>query len=175
MKSVQSNNHKKPLLFLYSILIIFVLTLVVFPVDAADEDTVTATVTVQNISVSVSDGAVAYGILALNTSAGTNGSDTQTAENDGNVTVDLNIRGSNTADWTLAGSNGANQYIHRFCTTTCGTAPTNYTALTTSYATLTSGVTPSGTQTFDLYITTPTSTVSYLQQNANITVQAVLP
>lgn len=147
----------------------------VFQVYSADEASVTATVTVQNISVSVADGAVSYGTLAVNTSAGTNGSDTQTATNDGNVTADLNIRGQNTAAWTLSGTAGANTYIHRFCTTSCASPPTSYTPLTTSYQTLASAVTASGTQTFDLYITTPTSSSSYTAQNVDVTVQAVLP
>lgn len=151
------------------------LGLLALPVTAADTASVTATVTVQNISVSVSDGSVAYGTLALNSSAGTNGTDTQTATNDGNVTVDFNIRGYDTAAWTLAGTNGANQYVHRFCTTSCASAPTNYTALTTSYQTLAASKATSATQTFDLHITTPTSTATYAQQSADVLVQAALP
>ena len=165
--------------FVVSLLLIF-LSLgsslnVMFQVYSADEASVTATVTVQNISVSVSDGTVTYGTLAVNTSAGTNGSDTQSATNDGNVTADLNIRGQNTAAWTLAGTVGANQYVHRFCTTSCASPPTSYTALTTSYQTLASGVTATNSQTFDLYITTPTSSSSYVAQSVDVTVQAVLP
>lgn len=149
--------------------------LLVLPVFAADTDSVTATVTVQNISVSVADGSVAYGTLPLNSSAGTNGSDTQTATNDGNVTIDLNIRGYDTAAWTLSGTNGANQYVHRFCTTSCASPPTSYTALTTSYQTLATNKTAASDQTFDLHITTPTSTSTYDQQSADVLVQAVLP
>jgi hypothetical protein len=151
------------------------LCLLVLPVFAADTASVTATVTVQNISVSVSDGSVAYGTMALNSSAGTNGTDTQTATNDGNVTVDFNIRGYDTAAWTLAGSNGANQYVHQFCVSSCASAPTGYTALTTNYQTLAASKTASATQTFDLYITTPTSTSTYDQQSADVLVQAALP
>lgn len=165
---------KKRLFSLFS-LAFFLFASIIVPVYAADTAAVTATVTVQNISVAVSDGSVAYGTLSLNTSAGTNGTDTQTATNDGNVTADLNIRGQNTAGWTLAGTAGANQYVHRFCTATCGTPPTNYTALTTSYQTLAASVATSGTQTFDLHITTPTSTASYTQQSVDVTVQAALP
>lgn len=142
------------------------------PVQAATTATVTATVTVQNVSVTVSDGTVAYGTLALNTSSGTNGSDTQTATNNGNVAEDLLIKGQNTASWTLGGTAGANQYIHRFCTSSCASAPTNYTALTTSNQTLSSAVASSGTATFDLYITTPTSSASYTQQSVDITITA---
>ncbi len=144
-------------------------------VFAATTGTVAATVTVQNVSVTVSDGTVAYGTLALNTSAGTNPTDTQTATNNGNITEDLNIKGSNSANWTLGGTANTDQYVHKFCTATCGSAPTNYTALTTSYQTLATGKAASGTQTFELYITTPTSSTNYTQQSVDVTVQAVAP
>lgn len=141
---------------------------------AANTATVTSTVTVQNVSVSVSSGTVSYGTLATNTSAGTNGSNTQTVTNAGNVAEDFNLKGQNSANWTLAGSAGTDAYSHKFCTSTCGSAPTNYTALTTSYAALGSGnVAASGTQTFDLYITTPTSSSVFTQQSVDVIVQAV--
>ncbi len=142
---------------------------------AATTATVTATVTVQNISVSVSvsDGAVVYGTLGTNTSADTNPADTQIATNNGNVTEGFNISGQNSVAWTLAGIAGADTYVHKFCTATCGNPPTNYTALTTSYQTLATAVAPSGTKTFDLYITTPTSSSSFTQQSVSVTVQAV--
>jgi len=167
------NNFRQ--LIATSTALFFMSFVVLFPVYAADTAEVTATVTVQNISVSVADGTVAYGILALNSSEDTNPGDTQTATNDGNVTVEFNIQGQDSANWTLAGTAGANQYVHRFCTSSCGTPPTNYTALTTSYDTLAASVAPAGNQTFDLSITTPTSTASYAQQNVDVTVQAALP
>ncbi len=142
---------------------------------AADTATVTATVTVQNISVSVSDGEVSYGTLAVNTSQDTtsgNLNDSQTATNDGNVTENFNIKGQDSAAWTLASSAGADQYVHEFCTSNCDTSPT-WTALTTDYQTLATGIEASGTQVFDLKITTPTSTSSYDEQSVDVTVQAV--
>ena len=142
---------------------------------AADTATVTATVTVQNISVSVSDGEVSYGTLAVNTSQDTtsgNLDDSQTATNDGNVTENFNIKGQDSAAWTLASSAGADQYVHEFCTSNCDTSPT-WTALTTDYQTLATGIEASGTQVFDLKITTPTSTSSYDEQSVDVTVQAV--
>lgn len=142
------------------------------PVKAATEATVTATVTVQNISVSVTDGTVAYGTLGLNSSLGTNAAQTQTATNDGNVLTDLLIKGQDTAAWTLQAAAGANQYVHRYCVATCGTAPTNYTALTLNNQTLSNDLAVSGNQTFDLYLTTPTSSASYTQQSVNVTVTA---
>lgn len=159
--------------FVWSLTVVF---LSVGMTQAADTDSVSATVTVQNISLSVADGSVSYGTLATNSSANTTSpSDEQTITNDGNVTIDVNIRGADTAAWTLAGTAGANAYIHRFCTATCGTYPTNYTIMTTSYAELATGVAAAGTQALHLGITTPTSSVSYTQQTADVTVQAVLP
>jgi len=145
-------------------------------VDAADTGTVNATVTAQNISVSVADGTVAYGVLAVNSSKSTTTTDLndlQTATNGGNVAENFNIKGSNSAAWTLAATPGAEQYTHKFCTTSCTTPPTNYTALTTNYQTLGTAIATSGTKTFDLQITTPTSTATYTAQTVDVTVQAV--
>lgn len=145
---------------------------------AATTGTVGATVTVQNVSVSVTDGTVAYGSMALNATASTRSPvDLQTATNNGNVTEQFNIKGmdatGSTQTWVLAATAGSAQYIHGFCVATCTTPPTSYTALTTSYATLAASVVASGTQTFDLYINTPTATTDYTQHTADVTVQAV--
>ena len=165
--------QSKILLFLF---VVFNLTTFVFAklTYASSTDTVTATVTVQNISVSVTDGTVAYGTLAVNTSTGTNASDTQTASNDGNITEDFNIKGQNSASWTLDSSNATeDHYIHRFCSASCGSPPTSYTALTTNYQTLANDVSSRGNQTFDLYVTTPQTSTVYTQQSVDVMVQAV--
>ncbi len=146
----------------------------VFQAGAASEGTVAATVTVQNISVSVTDGTVAYGTLGTSASADTNPADTQTATNNGNITENFNIRGQNSANWTLGATAGADTYVHKFCKLTCGTPPTNYTALTTSNQTLATSVATSGTQTFDLEISTPTTSTNYTQQSVDVTVQATI-
>ncbi|KKT34691.1 MAG: hypothetical protein UW23_C0031G0015 [Candidatus Collierbacteria bacterium GW2011_GWA1_44_12] len=152
---------------------LFVSVLVFVPIVlATDTATVTATVTVQNISVSVSPGTVTYGTLANNASADTNPAATQTATNNGNVAEDFFIKGVNTADWTLAGTAGSDQYVHKFCVATCGTPPTNYTALTINDSALATAVATSGTQTFDLEITTPNPSTVYTEQSPNITVTA---
>ena len=60
-----------------------------------------------------------------------------------------------------------------FSVATCTTPPTNYTALTTSYVALGAGnVAVSGTQTFDLYINTPTATTDYTEHTVDVTVLA---
>jgi hypothetical protein len=124
------------------------------------------------VSVSISDGTITYGTLSSNSSQDTTASglnDTQTATNDGNVSETFNIKGQNSAAWTLAATNGADQYIHEFSTD----GGTNWIALSTSYQTLATGVASSGTQDFDLKITTPTSTSSYSQQSVDVTVSAI--
>src|SRR5579872_6587847 len=74
-------------------------------VFATGTGVVAATVTVQNVSVSVSSGTVAYGTLATNTSLTTLAApglnDQQTATNNGNVPEDFSINGQNSANWTL--------------------------------------------------------------------------
>lgn len=150
------------------------LTLILSPIVIAQTDTVTATVTAQNVSVSVADGAVAYGTVSTSSTEDTttNGvDDSQTATNDGNVTEDLTIRGWDTTNWTLGGTAASETYTHKFCTSTCDSSP-SWTALTTSYQTLADDVSSSGTQVFDLQIGTPTSTSNYTEQSADVTVMA---
>lgn len=159
-------------LFLLSLSLLITSFIFAGVVRAASEGIVAATVTVQNISVSVTDGTVAFGTLANNASAGTNGTDTQTATNDGNITEVFNIKGQVSAGWTLGATAGSNIYVLQFCTATCTTPPTSYTALTTSYQTLAASVTTNDTQTFDLYITTPNPSTVYTEQSVNVTVQA---
>ncbi len=148
-------------------------------VKAATTATVTATVTVQNIAVSVSDGSIGYETLGQNSTqntlpAGVN--DMQTATNDGNITSTINIKGQNSANWTLAGTAGSDTYTHHFCNDTdddCTTPLTNYTALTTSYQTLKASVAESGTVDFQLQINTPNPSTVFTQQSVDVTVQAV--
>ncbi len=146
---------------------------------AATTAAVTATVTAQNISLAVTDGSISYGTLGLDSSkstlsAGLN--DQQTATNNGNIAEDFTIKGQNAVTWILDTVNTTqDHYIHKFCTATCGTeaSPTNFTALTTSYAPLGAGnVATSGTQTFDLRITTPQTSSVYTSQSVDVTVQA---
>ncbi len=150
-----------------------------FQAHSADTASVTATVTVENISVSVSDGTIAYGTLGQNSTTSTVagiGNDMQVATNDGNVTENLNIKGQNSASWTLAGAAGADEYVHRFCNDTdldCSAPVANYTALTTNYQTLDTSIAPAGTVNFQLHINTPNPSSVYVQQSVSVTVQAV--
>ncbi len=133
-----------------------------------------------NVSVSVSDGVVTYGTMPANTSKSTlDLSDMQTATNNGDVTENFNIKGTDATGggctWTLVATNGSNQYIHQFCNDTsydCSSPPTNYTALTTDYQSLATGIPVSGTVDFQLRITVPTESSCYGEQSVNVTIQA---
>lgn len=152
---------------------------------AASTGTVAATVTPQNISVSVTDGTVAYGTVDVSSSKDTTSggvNDSQTATNDGNVAEDFNIKSTDATGgttWTLAGTVGADQYKHSFCTTgggspdPCDATPT-WTAMTTSYQALGTNISSSGTKKFDLKLDTPSSVSDYVQKSITVTVQAVI-
>lgn len=154
---------------------------------AATTGTVAATVTPQNISVAVTDGSVAYGTMDLSSSKDTTSggvNDTQTATNDGNVAEDFNITSSNASGgttWTLAGTIGANQFKHSFCTAgggspdPCDATPT-WNAITTAgnYQSLGTNIAASGTAKFDLKLDTPSSSTDFVQKSITVTVQAVI-
>jgi hypothetical protein len=166
-----SKKSLKPLFLLLSLITVLLLVFNL-SVLAADTASVTATVTVQNISVTVSDGTVAYGTLGQNATKNTcTLVDTQTATNNGNVTENFNIKGQASTNWTLGATAGSNIYTHKFSTATCPTF--TGTALTTAYQTLATGKAVNGTQTFDLEINTPNPSTVYTQQSVDVTVQAV--
>lgn len=142
-------------------------------VQGAPEASVGATVTVQNISVAVADGTVTYGTMAVNTTKSTlvgELNDLQTATNNGNVTENFNIRGTDSGTWTLGAVAGSNVYVHKFSTDS-GAA---WTALTLANQTLATAKAVGGTQTFDLQITTPTVSADYIEHSVNVTVQATI-
>lgn len=164
---------------------IFVLFFMIFflglaSITGAAEDSVTTTVTVQNIALSITDeqapdASVSYGTLgtsASQTTLTTGVNDTQTITNDGNVNEDFDLKGANTGTWTLASSIGVeDEYKHDWCTSDCEGTPT-WTALTTGYVQIATGVASSGTQDFDLRMNTPSSTTVYTEQTATVWVQA---
>lgn len=164
-----------------------ILFLILFPFNftahALDNAAVTATVTVQNISVSLttsagSDTQIAFGTIAPNslkdttTNATTGVNDSVTATNQGNINEKLQIKGANSTSWTLGASQGAETFTLKTCVTTCDTSPSWSTALTTSYSDLAASVAPSGTVDFDLQLGAPTSTSTYTSQSIAITVLA---
>jgi hypothetical protein len=143
---------------------------------AADTGVVTATVSAQNIAVSVTDGTVTYGTLGMGSSANTTSTggnhDSQTAQNTGNISESLNIKGQDSTAWTLQATAGSEQYTHKFCITNCDTTPV-WGSLSIGYTTLATGIGVTASQAFDLMIGTPTVTTNYDSQSVNVTVQAV--
>lgn len=152
----------------------------------ADTADVTATVTAQLVSVSVSDGSVVYGTMELSTAQSTalgdddSLDDTQTATNDGNVNVDLSIRSSDAASggtlWELAASAGSDEFTHEFCTSDCDSSPTwvGFNIDNATYSTIASDVIPTGSQAFDLRLGTPSFSSDSVEHTVTITVLAAL-
>ena len=98
------------------------------------------------------------------------------------MTENFNIKGQDATGggctWTLAATNGSDQYVHQFCNDTdldCSSPPTNYIALTTTYQALDTGIAVSGTVQIQLRLTTPNPSSCYGQQSVNVTIQAVQP
>lgn len=142
---------------------------------ALNTATVTATVTVQNISLSVADGVIVYGTLASNTTKSTcttELNDLQTVTNNGNVAETFNIKGQNSVNWTLAALAGTDQYVEKFVNVACSTWSLG-TALTTVYATLASNIAASGTTNLNLQINTPNPSTVFTSQSVDVLLQAV--
>lgn len=157
-----------------SIVIVAMLGVTLGIPSVADETaTVTATVRAQNISVNVTDGTVSYGAVAVNSNKSTLAgelNDTQNAVNNGNIVENFNIKGQDSANWTLEAATGTDAYKHQYSTTSGSV----WSAMSTSsYATLGTSVALNATTTFDLRICTPSTSNSYATQTVSVTVQAV--
>ncbi len=122
-----------------------------------------------SITLEPGSGTVTYGLVA--TSKDTTGAEnqTQTVRNNGNVNVDIDIKGQNSANWTLGASAGDATYKHEWCTSDCDGTPT-WNAVTTTFDSdfLATNVAPDGTQAFDLKVTVPTSNQGTSQQNVDV-------
>jgi len=140
---------------------------------SANEDGVTATVTAREISLTVEDGSISYGSLDLSTATSTLAAgidDMQTVTNTGSVAEDFNIKGTDSTDWTLAGSIGSEEYKHEFSTST----GSSWDALTLDYQALDTDVASAATTSLDLQITVPSATTHFTVQSLDVTVQATL-
>jgi hypothetical protein len=163
----------KSFISILSIIDLLVIMMIGPSVLASDTASVSATVTVQNISVSVSDGSINYGTLAVGASKSTcDLNDTQTVTNTGNVAETFNVMGSTSTDWSLGSSPASETYVHKFSSSTC---PVTWggTALTLAYQTLVTNVATSATSTLNLQVTTPSATVHFTPETFTVTVQAV--
>jgi len=152
-------------------------------VRADETGTVTATVTAQSISVTITtSGTVAFETININDveDTTTNGvNDSEIAENNGNVSEDFNIKAGNSsssgAGWTLADTADAEIFTMKSCIATCDTTPSwAVVGIDTAYVQLASGIAKDGTQEFDLQVGTPVTTTDYNQQTITVTIQAVI-
>ena len=145
---------------------------------AADEGIVECTVSGKLISVSVTDGDVTYGVLELGASQNTTASgvnETQTANNNGTVAEDFNIKSSDAiggTQWTLGAAQGNNIFTH---TASIDAGSTWDIAMTVagSYTTLATNIVKDADRTFDLRIEMPTIITDYTAKTITVTVQAV--
>lgn len=138
---------------------------------AAEEGTVAGTVTAAIISVTVDDGNVSYGSVALGATNDTTAEDEmQYATNTSNITANLNIKGTDTANWTLEAAPTGDQYRHRFAT-----IGDIWTALTTNYQTLVLNLVADATEDFNLEVLMSADTTQEAEQNVNVWVQVVTP
>lgn len=145
-------------------------------VRALNTAAVAATVTVQNIAVELdgTDGAVAYGTMAVGTSRTTleiGSTDTERVKNSGNLTEKLRIKGDNTTGcvWTLGAATGVGDtYVHQFSTN----RGSSFTAMTLAYQDLVASIGVGISQTVDLMIKVPTSSSCYTEATAGVTVLA---
>lgn len=74
---------------------------------AADTANISVTVTLENISVSVSSNSWAIGMVAAES---VTESGTYTVTNNGNIAEDINIQCGSSGDWTVAASIGIDQF-----------------------------------------------------------------
>ncbi len=146
---------------------------------AATTADVSATVTAELISVSVSNGSVTYGILPLNTSKNTvTLTQTQVVTNNSNVAVDLEVKSSDAVggtQWNLAATNASlDEFTHEFAPD--GSTWTGFNVDNSTYVTLGAGniAASGGTQNLDLRIKTPTSVTDNVEKTITVTVLATL-
>lgn len=150
------------------------------PALAATEQGVTATVTPKLISLTVSDGSVAYGALDLDSEKSTKDlSDNQTVTNNGNVAEKIQVKTSNATggtQWTVGTVGTLDVFAHYWSANPGDGSPiwTAWSAADT-YAILNASLAALGTQSLGLKIHTPTTTTDYVQKSITVTVLATLP
>jgi len=129
------------------------------------------------ISITVTDGTVAYGTVAVGATEDTTASgvnDTQTATNNGNVAEKFQIKSFNGiggTDWTLGSSQGDNTFTHK-ASTDGGNNWSIAMIEAGTYYDLAASVLAEGYQDFDLQIGMPTSITDYGEHTITVTVLA---
>ncbi len=136
------------------------------------ESTVSATVTPAVLSVIVSPDNVDYGTVELGVQDNLPTPISFTATNNGSITEDIDIRGADTANWTLVSTVPATDEYRHEASKDGFTTPI---ILTTSNLSLDTNVATSGTVIVSLRLDAPTDTTTIAQQTAPVTVIAVAP
>ena len=171
--------------FLASLGILSLILALAAPVLADTEGSVSATVTPQLISVTVADGGVDYGILALSPSSASPTTkstvdlfDTQVITNNGNVNEDFSVKSSDaaggTTPWNLvaAASISTDAYDHQYSTDD-GTTYTDFPSDNGYTADIILNKATMATANLDLKILMPTaSTDTNVQKTITVTVLA---
>lgn len=146
---------------------VFALLALAFPVGAVTEGSITATVTPQLISVTVTDGTIAYGTLNLSNSAGNPTTkstvqlgDTQVITNNGNVNEDFAVKSSDATGgtpWNLvaAASIASDAFGHQYSTD--GATFTDFPSDNSYTADIITGKAPTATANLDAKIFMPTA------------------
>lgn len=146
---------------------------------AAETATVTATVTVQNISIEMVENAtIAYGTISVQTTEETTADGkgtTPVANNNGNIAEKVSLQGTNSAAWTLSSDTTADHYFHKVCTADCTTTGSWAALESSGYYQIVGSLAASNSTPFDLQIGAPVTTSSYGEQNVNVSVQAATP
>jgi hypothetical protein len=153
-------------------LLICSLFTVAYKAQALDTGTVAATVSATNLAVSVSDGTIAFGSVALGTATSTVGTpQTQVVSNDGS-TAALNIKSGNATNGTtwVLGTNPGSDIFKLEVSTTTGATFTTFQA-TDTYLTASSSFTSLTTGDVDFRFTTPTVSTDFIEKSLTITVQ----
>lgn len=129
------------------------------------------------ISITVTDGTVAYGTVAVGATEDTTASglnDTQTATNNGNVAEKFQIKSSHAIgamDWTLGSSQGDNTFTHK-ASIDGGNNWSIAMEVAGTYYELVASVPAEGYQDFDLQIGMPTTITDYGEHTITVTVLA---
>lgn len=167
---------RNPLFVLVAGIVLFAILFGSYNALAQATDTLTATVSATNLAVSVSDGTIAFGSVALNTATTTVGTgQTQTVSNDGSNAT-LNVKSSNATNgtsWTLGTSPGSDIFKLEVSTTT-GSSYGTFQA-TDVYLTASSTFASLTNQVVDFRFTTPTVSTDFLEKSLTITVQVTTP
>lgn len=163
-------------LSLVSLSVAALFALLFLPVTAQEGGVVNTTITPKLIAISVSPSELDYGSLEPGQSYQRPNPTYFQVFNQGSVNIDLQIRGEDTQDWTLASMPGQDAYVHRFTIRSDLDDQRPLTKLSQSLAADLFHAAPGRTAgNIDVFLTLdmPTSVTSAMPQTAKIIVTAV--